>query len=166
MASPNASRTGIPQSGGASLPTTTALLKGDGAGGAVAAVAGTDYFGPNTLSQPQRSVAESFQYSSVLVTAGSGSGGGQQLAYACSGLRRIIIQNPSGSPGNVVISKMDKNPFVNTGANFSNSPNILTTLTPGNEYVDYSSYCQYRARSDLATAPDALIVNVQTEGVF
>lgn len=36
--------------GGADLPATTSMLKGDGSGGAAAAVAGTDYLAPSALS--------------------------------------------------------------------------------------------------------------------
>lgn len=37
-------------SGGSSLPTTTSILKGDGNGGAAAAVSGTDYQAPLTFA--------------------------------------------------------------------------------------------------------------------
>lgn len=40
----------VPKSGGASLPVTTELLKGDNAGGAAAAVKGTDYPGLDTAN--------------------------------------------------------------------------------------------------------------------
>lgn len=93
--------------GGATLPSTTSLFKGDGAGGATAATAGTDYPGLATANAFAGTQAAQSQSPTDAALVARGSGSGDQLFLSCNrgsdGYNFINLKSQFGTTGNMLL---------------------------------------------------------------
>ena len=99
----------------------------------------------------------------VGVTAGSGQAP-TVLRYYETRRGRIEITNPSGSAGNVVLyTKTPNTPGSNLGLNTTTNLSVLATLAPGQVYSANGTVDPIFARSDQASPPAGLAVQIAVD---
>lgn len=100
---------------------------------------------------------------SVPVTAGSGQAP-TVLRYYETRRSALVITNPAGSAGNVVLyTKAPDTAGSNLALNTTTNLSVLKTLTPGEAPYAVSGANPIFARSDQATAPAGLAVQVAVD---
>jgi hypothetical protein len=106
-----------PTSGGVTLPNTTAILKGNNTGGAVAAVAGTDYQAPlsGTCSTGQHVSSVNASTGAVTCTADTGASGTPSGRFTLS----TTSNSATLSCASCAVQKGDGTALVLTGVNAS-----------------------------------------------
>lgn len=152
----------VSASGGGSLPTTTSILKGDGAGNAVAATAGTDYVKPGTATSYTAGAKQTFLSSATTAgmnwgayagnpsspTAGDtwfNSSTNQYSGYISGATRQFVMDNVTTLPSLASIGTVTTGVWNGTAVDLAHGGTGLTSAADDTVLTSNGSAWQAKA---------------------